>query len=133
MKPLFADTYYFYALLNGADEAHQEVVAFAKRNVRPIVTTQWVLAELANGFAETALRQRTANFISILQKSADFRLVLTNREHWESGLRLYHDRPDKGWSLTDCISFVVMQREGLTTALTGDRHFVQAGFEAVFV
>jgi len=31
--------------------------------------------------------------------------------------------PVKAWSLTDCISFVVMKREGLTEALTGDAHF----------
>jgi hypothetical protein len=44
---------------------------------------------------------------------------------------LYDARPDKDWSLTDCISFVVMGDERLTEALTGDRHFVQAGFVAL--
>jgi predicted nucleic acid-binding protein len=38
-------------------------------------------------------------------------------------------RPDKWWSLTDCISFIVMQQEGLTEALTTDHHFEQAGFK----
>jgi uncharacterized protein len=41
---------------------------------------------------------------------------------------LYERRPDKSWSLTDCISFVVMQRDGISEALTGDHHFEQAGF-----
>jgi predicted nucleic acid-binding protein len=44
---------------------------------------------------------------------------------------LYLNRPDKEWSLTDCISFVVMEREGLTDALTGDNHYEQAGFVAL--
>jgi hypothetical protein len=39
--------------------------------------------------------------------------------------------PDKQWPLTDCISFVVMQREGLSEALTGDLHFEQASFVAL--
>ena len=43
-------------------------------------------------------------------------------------MSLYSRRPDKEWSLTDCISFVVMSDEGLTEALTGDHHFEQAGF-----
>lgn len=47
------------------------------------------------------------------------------------GLRLYFDRPDKEWSLTDCISFVVMGDEGLSEALTGDHHFEQASFTAL--
>jgi predicted nucleic acid-binding protein len=49
----------------------------------------------------------------------------------ETGLELYHARPDKDWPLTDCISFVVMDDEKLTDALTGDRHFEQAGFKAL--
>jgi hypothetical protein len=46
----------------------------------------------------------------------------------DAGLRLYAARPDKSWSLTDCISFGVMRAMGLTEALTGDRDFEQAGF-----
>jgi uncharacterized protein len=40
-------------------------------------------------------------------------------------------RRDKEWSLTDCISFVVMKERGLTEALTADHHFEQAGFKAL--
>ena len=50
---------------------------------------------------------------------------------YRRGLALYDARPDKEWSLTDCISFVVMADEGLTEALTGDGHFTQAGFKAL--
>jgi predicted nucleic acid-binding protein len=47
------------------------------------------------------------------------------------GVELYRNRSDKDWSLTDCISFVVMTREGITEALTADRDFEQAGFKAL--
>jgi len=47
------------------------------------------------------------------------------------GIQLYASREDKEWSLTDCISFFVMQREAITEALTGDHHFEQAGFVAL--
>jgi Predicted nucleic acid-binding protein, contains PIN domain len=49
------------------------------------------------------------------------------------GLDLFRGRPDKEWSLTDCISFVVMEENGLTDAVTTDRHFVQAGFNALML
>jgi predicted nucleic acid-binding protein len=49
----------------------------------------------------------------------------------QRGLHLFAGRPDKNWSLTDCISFVVMQDEGLIEALTADAHFEQAGFKAL--
>ncbi len=55
----------------------------------------------------------------------------SSSELLEEGIALYLGRPDKDWSLTDCISFVVMEREGLREALTADRHFIQAGFTAL--
>ena len=54
-------------------------------------------------------------------------------ELFEAGCDLYEQRPDKEWSLTDCISFVVMHNHGLTDALTADRHFQQAGFQALLL
>jgi hypothetical protein len=50
---------------------------------------------------------------------------------FERGLSLYLRRMDKDWSLTDCVSFVVMEEMALTDALTGDRHFEQAGFHVL--
>ena len=52
--------------------------------------------------------------------------------HFLSGFDLYASRPDKGYSHTDCISMQTMRREGLTQALTNDRHFEQEGFRALF-
>jgi predicted nucleic acid-binding protein len=46
---------------------------------------------------------------------------------------LYANRRDKEWGLTDCCSFIAMQDAGITQALSADRHFVQAGFEALLL
>ena len=46
-------------------------------------------------------------------------------------IRLFTARSDKNWSLTDCLSFVVMERKGIREALTADTHFEQAGFHAI--
>ncbi|MFH1288868.1 MAG: hypothetical protein ABII25_09280 [bacterium] len=54
-----------------------------------------------------------------------------DQELWVEGWKLYKERPDKAWSLTDCFSIVVMEKEGLVKALTNDKHFEQAGFQAV--
>ena len=53
------------------------------------------------------------------------------QELYRSAFDLFSQRTDKEWSLTDCISFVVMQQRGLTEALTSDGHFEQAGFKAL--
>jgi uncharacterized protein len=64
----------------------------------------------------------------LLPGMPDITIIASQRELLAAGFSLYSQRPDKDWSLTDCISFVVMQREGITEALTGDHHFEQAGF-----
>jgi len=66
-----------------------------------------------------------------LERDEDVEIVGDEGELYERGLRLYEERPDKEWSLTDCISFVVMQRKRIKEALTGDHHFEQAGFVAL--
>ena len=58
-------------------------------------------------------------------------LIKASDDLWRAGIDLYQRRPDKGWSLTDCISFVVMERLKITDALTADHHFEQAGFNAL--
>jgi len=58
-------------------------------------------------------------------------VIPASSELFEAGLELYRSRADKQWSMTDCISFVVMRREGITDALTADRRFEQAGFHVL--
>jgi hypothetical protein len=56
-----------------------------------------------------------------------FMTVHINRKGW----RLYRERPDKDWGAIDCISFTIIQERNIVEALTGDRHFEQAGFVAL--
>jgi predicted nucleic acid-binding protein len=60
------------------------------------------------------------------------RVIPQSRASFQSGLDLYLARPDKGDSLTDCISMQTMRREGIAEVLTNDRHFEQEGFRALF-
>jgi hypothetical protein len=70
-------------------------------------------------------------FYDRLRARSDVVIVPADSSVFDAGMALYRRRTDKEWSLTDCISFVVMQRDGLTEALTGDHHFEQAGFTAL--
>jgi predicted nucleic acid-binding protein len=60
------------------------------------------------------------------------RVVEQSRDSFLAGLDLYQSRPDKGYSLTDCISMQTMRRGRITEALTNDHHFEQEGFRALF-
>ena len=131
MKSLFADTFYFIALLNPNDEAHTAADQFAGDKSLSLVTTAWVLTELADGLASTNGRAIFRQLLDDLEADARVELVLPDEQIWRRAVQLYDDREDKQWSLTDCISFIVMNDRKLTQALTGDHHFEQAGFIAL--
>jgi predicted nucleic acid-binding protein len=95
------------------------------------VTTAWVLTEVANALSASHLRSGFLSLLDDLQSDDEVSIVAPEPETFAQGIDLYRNRPDKNWSLTDCISFVVMKREGITEALTADRHFEQAGFKAL--
>jgi predicted nucleic acid-binding protein len=131
MTSVFADTFYFIALLNAADDAHDAAAAYSTDDTVRLVTTAWVLTELADGLAETPGRAIFAEFVNELRGDARVDVVEPDAGLWQRGIDLYDARRDKGWSLTDCISFVVMTDRKMTDALTGDHHFEQAGFHAL--
>jgi uncharacterized protein len=132
MRTVFADSWYFVALLNPRDAGHPKAVAFTNSWSGRLVTTPWVLTELANTMSGSAPGR--TEFLSTLEElrvDPDALIVPGDDNLWERGRVLYEQRPDKQWSLTDCISFVVMQERGITDALTADHHFEQAGFVAI--
>jgi predicted nucleic acid-binding protein len=130
MSACFADTFYFIALVNRRDAAHQRVLEFAKSR-RQLVTTGWVLAEVLDGLSEPLYRNRVVLMLDALARSPETLIIPASEELFTQGYTLYRRHEDKSWSLTDCISFVVMREQGLSDALTGDHHFEQAGFNAL--
>lgn len=131
MRTVFSDSFYFFALLNDRDPAHEKAVAFLQSYRGRMLTTGWILAELGDGLASPANRPAFLATLDTLRADPNITVVGCGDELLEAGIDLFRQRPDKYWSLTDCLSFVVMQKEGITEALTGDKHFEQAGFVAL--
>ena len=69
--------------------------------------------------------------IENLRSAEEIEVVPATADLFDRGFQYFTGRPDKDWSLTDCISFVVMHESGITEALTADHHFEQAGFVAL--
>jgi predicted nucleic acid-binding protein len=135
VNAVFADTFYWAALTNIDDPANSRALNIS-RSLAPdkIVTTDEVLAEYLTFFAgaKPSIRDRAGRNVAALLDSLEVRIVPQSRETFLAGLQLYRARPDKGYSMVDCISMQTMRREGLTDALTNDRHFEQEGFRALF-
>ena len=130
MNPVFADTFFYQALLDERDPEHDRALAQSIVK-RTIMTTEFILLELGNACARAEDHGDFLALLAGIRASPRTRVVPLDSRLLQRGLDLFANRPDKNWSLTDCISFVVMQDEGLTEALTGDSHFEQAGFKAL--
>ena len=132
MTDWFADTSYFIALLNAGDVSHARAVSLTgELSRRRLVTTTWVLTETADALAAPANRRLFRAILDRLRANPRASIVPASEELFAKGVELYEGRPDKAWSLTDCISFAVMTGGAMTEALTADHHFEQAGFIAL--
>lgn len=131
MRTIFADALYWVALSNPHDQWHQRAVAanVALQNVRLIVTDS-VLVEVANFYAEygSLMRHKIALVIHTIIADEQVEVLPQTREIFLDAIKLYEARPDKGYSLTDCISMNAMRERGIDEVLTHDRHFAQEGF-----
>jgi predicted nucleic acid-binding protein len=84
------------------------------------------------GAALSAINRVAAGrFLRSLYLTPNIHVVPIDASLFQRGLALYEARPDKTYSLTDCLSFVVMQDQSLTDAVTADDHFIQAGYRAL--
>lgn len=133
MSPVFADTSFYAACLSPRDAHHAQAIQIASVNKFTVLTTEFVLVELANLFSKLQRRAAAIRLIEQVRNDSDTIIYSATSELLQRGFELYSQRPDKEWSLTDCISFVIMADHGVTDALTSDGDFVQAGFTALLL
>jgi predicted nucleic acid-binding protein len=131
-RKFFVDSFFYIALLNRRDQYHH-LAAEVSQTIgdSEFWTTDLVLVEAANGCRRPSLRLAAARLIQRLASEPDTHIVRLSQELFEKALGRYESRRDKAWSLTDCLSFIVMEENGIQEALTGDAHFLQAGFRTL--
>jgi predicted nucleic acid-binding protein len=136
MRRFFADTFYWVALLLRRDRWHAHVTAFnhTLRREDVFFTTDAIILEFLAAFSSAGpyLRQQAVERVEAMLANPYIHVIEVTRTLLLDGLALYKNRPDKEYSLTDCIAMHVMRREGLTDVLTNDRHFTQEGFRILF-
>ena len=135
MKPLFADTFYWLALLNPGDNWHQTVLNYTHQHLdQELVTSDGVLDEMLN-YASTrgiVMREKALALYAYVIRSPLITIIPYTPNLREKGLELYAKRSDKSYSITDCISMVIMKQLGIQDILTHDKHFTQEGFTIIF-
>jgi predicted nucleic acid-binding protein len=94
-----------------------------------LVTTSYVFDEVVTYLKSRRQHERACRVGNLLLTSPIVRLFYVDEELFEQGWKMLQQHDDKTYSLTDCISFVLMRQMGIRTAFTFDHHFRQAGFE----
>jgi len=131
MKTVFADTSYYLALINPLDRQHAAACRWTSDFGGTSVTTAWVITELANAMCKAANGPFFLSLLHDMQTDRRVIIVPPTKDLFDRGMDLFAKRLDKDWSVTDCISFLVMEERKLRDAATLDRHFAQAGFNIV--
>lgn len=131
MRRSFADSLYWIAIAHPRDQWHARAMQVGRslRGVE-IITTEEVLIEFLTAFSDTTPRSVKSRPGSSRRIQNDPGVLILPQSHQSflEGFSLYSARPDKGYTLTDCISMEAMRREGITEILTHDAHFTQEGF-----
>ena len=134
MNGIFVDTFFWVALTDNRDRFHPLARKLAADlRFTPLFTSEIVLIELVNFFSEYGphFRRAAVNRTREILESRQVTVVEMTNSRFLSGITLHSQRPDKGYSLTDCISMQMMRELGLFEILTHDHHFAQEGFVAL--
>ncbi|WP_375476363.1 type II toxin-antitoxin system VapC family toxin [uncultured Nostoc sp.] len=133
-EQIFLDTVFIQALLNARDQYHIKARTLLPRvqSALEVWVTEAVLIEVGNALSAFN-RTAAIRFIQQCYQTPNMCVVSVDTQLLNRALHLYQSRLDKTWGLTDCISFIVMQEQGLIIAATADQHFVQAGYQALLL
>lgn len=131
MRKAFVDAFHLIATTSPRDEWHDAALRADKSLGSGVlrVTTHEGFTEYLAAIARVAhLRTLAVEVVNAMRTDPSVRVIPPSRELFDRGLERYNKRPDKAYSLVDCISMVVMEEEGIREILTNDHHFEQEGF-----
>jgi uncharacterized protein len=128
VRPLFVDTSGWYDLLFSDAPRHHEIVELLRTPGVRLATSTYVLDELVALLLTRADHATAARVGGHIRSAAEVTVEHPSATEELQAWALFLERPDKTYTLTDCVSFVMMRRLGIETAVATDRHFRQEGF-----
>ena len=131
MTSLFLDANHLIALEVSDDQHHDDAWQHWTKLLESspfLVTTSYVLDEVVTFLNSRRQHSKAVRVGNNLLAASPIQLIHVDEGLFYEGWQFFEQHADKTFSLTDCISFVVMKRLEMTEALTFDKHFDQAGF-----
>jgi hypothetical protein len=130
---IFIDTSYILALINPSDDFHLKAKKLTFKVKGKFVTSEAVLFELANALAKLRTRALGIYTIEDLRHDPDIEIVPLEQGLLLETFEMYSSNKLKEWTVTDCMSFIIMKKMNITEALTTDENFRQAGFNPLLL
>jgi predicted nucleic acid-binding protein len=134
MTPILVDTSAWAAITDSADQYH-EVALLVQEEIEgkyQLIVSNYILDETFTLLLMNVGYQRTLEFkqmLDVLIQAGILQVVWVTAEFAEEAWQVFEQfNTDKYWSFTDCVSYVVMKRDGILEAFTFDHHFKQMGF-----
>jgi predicted nucleic acid-binding protein len=131
MTTLFLDANFVIALEIVDDQHHREATEYWSALLKTsfsLVTTSYVLDEIVTFLNRRHQHDNAVKVANNLLNASHVQLIHVDESLFYEGWAYFEQHADKTYSLTDCISFVLMKKLGIAEALTFDKHFTQAGF-----
>lgn len=128
---IFMDSFAWIAIINKSDNYHKPSLKLLNDMLSQqteLVTTNYILIETINALSKAEYRKAIIEFINRIEKSPSVTVIKITDEIHKTAWKLYQQRMDKDWGITDCTSFEVMNLVNIKRAFTNDKHFEQAGY-----
>lgn len=131
MKRVFVDTSAWYALIDGCDPDHGNILATLKAHEKRLVTTNFIFDETITLIRYRLGWRQAHEFGHLTLQGEVAQLVRIGPKDERAAWRIFSDYEDKTFSFTDCTSFVIMRRLGIETAVALDRDFRSFGLTCI--
>lgn len=129
--PLFANSSYLIAIINPRDQLRETALKVQNEiGEARLVVTESILVETLNYFSKFKpnAKGHALKTVEDLLLNQRVEIVEQTNAVFHDGMKLYGERLDKGYSVTDCISVNICRERGISEILTDDHHFEQEGF-----
>lgn len=132
--PILIDTGFIIALEATDDQNHKDATSYwqgLSKPLPPLITTSYVFDEIVTFFSKRNHHAKSVEIGERLLSSPSIQFIHVDEGLFFESWKLFRQRQDKTYSLTDCISFSIMKKLGSVRALTFDQHFHQEGFQTL--
>jgi predicted nucleic acid-binding protein len=125
---IFVDTSVWYAALVAEDAEHALAKSLFLIATSKLVTTDYVVDELLTLLVARDQRDVAVRFGNQFWSERLSQLHWVSPNDVKAAWQVFVSFTDKRWSFTDCVSYVVMKRLGISEAFALDDDFRQFGF-----